>query len=145
MEQNQQFVNYSNRLRIALETKNTKQKDLAKKYDYLSTSLVSKFLNNQKSITDIFARLCSDEDINIHWIATGNGDMFVQNQDSNINVHNHNGNVAVNGTITINTKDYTDGEEIKELLELLKDVPKSWIDKILIKLKKSLKAIDEEF
>ena len=47
--------------------------------------------------------------------------------------------------IVINKSDYNDFDEIKELLELLKDVPKSWVIKIINKLKNTLKKIDEEF
>ncbi len=53
--------------------------------------------------------------------------------------------VISGGSIVINTKDYVDGDEIKELLELLKDVPKSWVQNIIEKLKKSLDAIDGDF
>ncbi|WP_321778834.1 hypothetical protein [Sulfurimonas sp.] len=143
MELNQQIISYSVRLKSALEAKNLKQKDLVKKYDYLSTSLMSKFLNNQKTITDIFSKLCSDENINIHWIATGHGDMFVQDCNG-VNVTNHSGNVAVNGTITINTKDYADNDEIKEILDLLKYASKPLLDKFVEKLQK-VKQDTEEF
>ncbi|MCT7524500.1 helix-turn-helix domain-containing protein [Aliarcobacter cryaerophilus] len=82
------------------------------------------------------------------WLLTGKGEMFiVNNKSSSVNVNNSN-NVAVNngnGTITINTKDYVDSNEIKELLELLKDTPKSWIHNIIERLKKSLNAIDNDF
>lgn len=143
MEFNQQIVPYSERLKEALAAKNLKQKDLVKKYDYLSTSLASKFLNNQKSITDVFAKLCSDENINIHWIATGNGEIFIQDCNS-VKVNNHNGNVAVNGTITIHTKDYADNDEIKEVVDLLKYASKPLLDKFVEKLQK-VKQDTEEF
>ena len=80
------------------------------------------------------------------WLLTGKGNMFIDdNQSSSINVNNSK-NVAVNngnGTITINANDYVDSNEIKELLELLKDVPKSWIKNIIERLKKSLNAIED--
>ncbi len=141
MENNQQIV-FSNRLKIALEGKNVKQKDLVKKYEYLSTSLVSKFLNNQKTITNIFAKLCSDEHINIHWIATGDGEMLLNNC-AGINVNNgNNSNVAINGTITINTKDYAD-DEISEVVDLLKYASKPLLDKFVDKLKAVKQDVDD--
>ena len=76
MEVNKQNVSFSERLSIAFAQKNIKQADLAKKYDYLSTALINKFFKSQKTITDIFVRLCDDEGINIHWICTGKGNMF---------------------------------------------------------------------
>jgi len=87
------------------------------------------------------------ENINLNWIQTGKGEIFILEDAPKISVNNSN-NVAVNngnGTITINTKDYVDSNEIKELLELLKDVPKSWIHNIIERLKKSLNAIDNDF
>jgi transcriptional regulator with XRE-family HTH domain len=98
----------------------------------------------QKVSVEIAISIEDKFNINLRWLLTGRGEKYLGDCNG-INVNNKNGNVAVNGTITVNTHDYADSEEIKELLELLKDVPKSWIDKILIKLKKSLKAIDEEF
>ena len=60
-----------------------------------------------------------------------------------MNIHNHNGNVAVNGTITINTKDYANSDEIQELLELLKQVPKV-IKKIINTTKDKIKVFKDD-
>jgi len=72
---------------------------------------------------------------------------FVDN--NNISFYNNDKKAIENikrGNITINTKDYhVDNTEIEELLELLKDVPSSWIRSIIQKLKKSIEAIDNDF
>jgi transcriptional regulator with XRE-family HTH domain len=115
---------------INLNLKQTKIRDIEAGKQKVSVEIA-------ENIEDIYK-------INLRWLLTGRGDKYIGDCNG-INVQNHNGTVAVNGTITINTNDYADSDEIKELLEILKDVPKSWIDKILIKLQKSLKAIDEEF
>jgi DNA-binding XRE family transcriptional regulator len=99
----------------------------------------------QKISIDMATKIEDEFNINLRWLLTGRGAKYLNEDTSSVNVNNHNGNVAVNGTITINTKDYADSQEIKELLDILKDVPKSWIDKVLKKLKKALTAIDEEF
>jgi len=72
-------------------------------------------------------------------------DLPLQNSQININnVDNKNGNFAINGNLTINTKDYNvDNTEIEELLELLKKVPNSWIRNIIKKIKMSLQALEE--
>jgi transcriptional regulator with XRE-family HTH domain len=70
--------------------------------------------------------------VSFEWLLLGKGDMFTKD-------------IAVDGTMTINTKDYTYGDEIKELLELLKDVPRSWIQNITEKLKRSLEAFNGDF
>jgi len=82
------------------------------------------------------------------WLLTGNGKMFLNDEKNNISQVNVNGNnIGINnGMITINTKDYNvNNNEIEELLELLKDVPSSWIRNIIKKLKKSIEAIDNDF
>ena len=145
MKINNENISLSERINEAFKTKKMKQIDLVNKYEYLSPALVNKFFNSQKTVTDILVKLCVDENINIDWLCTGRGNMFLNdNQSSNINVNNS--NIAVNngnGTITINANDYVDSNEIKELLELLKDVPKSWIKNIIERLKKSLNAIED--
>ena len=55
-------------------------------------------------------------------------------------------NIAINGSniIKVDTNDYTDSQEIKELLELLKSVPKIWIDKLLVSTKAKLKVFEDD-
>jgi len=95
-------------------------------------------------------------DINSNWLLTGKGQMVLEDgknrNSSSININNKDGkveNIAVssgNGNIIINSKDYNvSNTEIEELLELLKDIPSSWIRSIIKKLKKSIEAIDNDF
>ena len=80
MEVNKQNMSLSERIEEAFRVKKVKQIDLVNKYDYLSSALINKFFKNQKTITDILIRLCKDENINIDWLCTGRGDMFITNE-----------------------------------------------------------------
>jgi len=121
------------------------QAEFAKKLDLYKAKIGEVEGGRQKVTHEIAIKVEDEFNINLRWLLTGRGEKYLNSDANSVNVNNHNGNVAVNGTITINTKDYADSNEIKELLELLKDVPKSWVDKIIVKLKKSLEAIDNEF
>lgn len=77
MDKDTQFNDFSRRLEEAFIKKGIKQVMLVKKYDYLSSALINKFFKTQKTITEQFARLCYDENINIDWICTGRGDKFI--------------------------------------------------------------------
>ncbi|RBQ32304.1 hypothetical protein CRU92_00910 [Arcobacter sp. FW59] len=153
MEVNIKNMSLSERINEAFKIKKIKQVDLVNKYEYLSSPLVNKFFNSQKTVTKILIKLCTDENINIDWLCTGRGNMFIDenSKTSNINVNNSNtisnkdGNVAVNGTININKDEYSNIEDITELLNLLKEVPKSVIPKLNKKLRASLKTFDEIF
>lgn len=153
MEVNIQNMSLSERITEAFRAKKIKQKDLVNKYDYLSSGLVNKFFNSQKTVTSILVKLCMNENINIDWLCTGRGNMFINKHDktSNANINNSNnvsnkdGNVVLNGTIIINIEEYSNIEDIQELLNLLKNVPKSWIPKLTEKIKTSLNKIDDIF
>jgi hypothetical protein len=80
MEVNKQNISLSERIEEVFRTKKIKQIDLVNKYDYLSSALINKFFNNQKTITEILIKLCMDEDINIDWLCTGRGNMFITNE-----------------------------------------------------------------
>lgn len=80
MEVNKQNMSLSERIEEAFKVKKVKQIDLVNKYDYLSSALINKFFKNQKTITDILIRLCEDENINIDWLCTGRGNMFITNE-----------------------------------------------------------------
>ena len=80
MEVNKQNMSLSERIEEAFRVKKVKQIDLVNKYDYLSSALINKFFKNQKTITDILMRLCEDENINIDWLCTGRGNMFITNE-----------------------------------------------------------------
>lgn len=80
MEVNKQNISLSERIEEVFRAKKIKQIDLVNKYDYLSSALINKFFNNQKTITEILIRLCVDENINIDWLCTGRGNMFITNE-----------------------------------------------------------------
>ena len=134
------------RLKEVRTEKKFTQKEFAEILNLTNWQVVKNIEIGTRKISPEIAIKIEDEfNINLRWILTGRGEKYLNSDTNSVNVNNHNGNVAVNGTITISTKDYADSNEIKELLELLKDVPKSWVDKIIVKLKKSLEAIDNEF
>ena len=80
MEENKQNISLSERISEVFKVKKMKQKDLVNKYDYLSSPLINKFFNNQKTVTDHLIRLCIDENINLDFLCTGRGKMFVTNE-----------------------------------------------------------------
>jgi len=102
--------------------------------------------NDKAKVTVEIAVAIEDKfNINLRWLLSGRGNKFI-NEEHSINLNNRDGNIAINGSnININKNDYSNFEDIKELLFLLKEVPKSWIPKINEKLKKSLNEIDEIF
>ncbi|MCG3703772.1 helix-turn-helix transcriptional regulator [Aliarcobacter butzleri] len=102
--------------------------------------------NDKAKVTVEIAVAIEDKfHINLRWLLSGRGNKFI-NEEHSINLNNRDGNIAINGSnININKNDYSNFEDIKELLSLLKEAPKSWIPKINEKLKKSLNEIDEIF
>ncbi|MCG3667474.1 helix-turn-helix transcriptional regulator [Aliarcobacter butzleri] len=102
--------------------------------------------NDKAKVTVEIAVAIEDKfNINLRWLLSGRGNKFI-NEEHSINLNNRDGNIAINGSnININKNDYSNFEDIKELLFLLKEAPKSWIPKINEKLKKSLNEIDEIF
>lgn len=80
MEVYKQNISLSERIEEVFKTKKIKQIDLVNKYDYLSSALINKFFNNQKTITEILIKLCIDENINIDWLCTGRGNMFITHE-----------------------------------------------------------------
>lgn len=104
--------------------------------------------NDRAKVTVEIAESIEDKfGINLRWLLSGRGEKFINdNFSSKINVNNRDGNIALNGgSININKEDYSNIEEIRELLDLLKDVPKSWIPKLIEKLRTSLNKIDDIF
>jgi|GEM_PF-6207751 len=91
----------SERFSQAISEKNINNAFLSKKYN-ISRQLVNKFFTTQKTITDKFAEICDGENINMNWLLTGKGQMFLKNENSQINIKNisnQNGdhNLAING------------------------------------------------
>lgn len=137
MDKNSRFLDIRKELRF-------NQQDFAKELD-TSQNQISRFEKDKDIPFKILETLIFKYNVNINWLIKGDGEMFIK-ENNNMSVQNKSGNIAINGNIvTINTNDYPDSEEIKELLELLKQVPKSWLEKILIKLKNHIKAFEEEF
>jgi len=132
------------RLKEVREEKRYTQKDFAEHIDLKQAKIRDIEVGRGKISTDIALKIEDEFNINMRWLLSGRGDKYL-NKDSNyVNVNNHNGNVAVNGTITIQTKDYADNDEIKEVLDLLKYASKPLLDKFVEKLKK-IKQDTEEF
>ena len=98
----------------------------------------------QKILIEIAIELEDKFNINLRWLLSGRGNKYLNEDLNQVNVNNHNGNVAVNGTITIKTKDYADNDEIKEIVDLLKYAGKPLLDKFVEKLQK-VKQDTEEF
>jgi len=126
-------------------------KELAN-YLEVSYDTLNGWIKRESIPLKIINRIVEGKNVSYDWLLTGKGEKFLNDENSisdsiNINnVDNKNGNLAVNGNIMINTKDYNvSNNEIEELLELLKDVPSSWIRNIIQKLKKSIEAIDNDF
>jgi transcriptional regulator with XRE-family HTH domain len=136
MDKNSRFLDIRKKLRL-------NQSELAFELDS-SQNQISRFEKDKDFSFKILEILLVKYNININWLICGDGEMFL-NECIDINVNNaQNSNVAINGTITIQTKDYIDSKEIEELLELLKGVPKQWIDKLLVSTKNKLKVFEED-
>lgn len=122
------------------------QEEMAQIFQFKWHKIKDIEIGKQKVSVELAEMIENKFSISGWWLLTGRGNMFIDdNKFSNINVNNSK-NVAVNngnGTITINANDYVDSNEIRELLEILKDVPKSWVKNIIERLKKSLNTIDD--
>lgn len=131
-----------------------KQEEMANIFDFKWHKIKDIEIGKQKVSIELAELVEEKFSINGWWLLTGKGNMLIDenSKTSNVNVNNSNnilnknGNVALNGgSININKEDYSNIEEIRELLDLLKDVPKSWIPKLIEKLKTSLNKIDDIF
>ncbi|MDN5070448.1 helix-turn-helix transcriptional regulator [Aliarcobacter butzleri] len=84
--------------------------------------------NSKAKVTVEIAIAIEDKfSINLRWLLSGRGDK------------------SINEKFCINVNDYPNVEDIKELLGLLKEAPKSWIQKENERLKKSLIEVDKIF
>jgi len=124
--------------------------DIISNHLEISYDTLNGWLKRKSIPLKIINRIVEEKNVSYDWLLTGKGEKFLndeKNKYSSININNKNGNLgnlAVNGNLTINTRDYNvDNTEIEELLELLKKVPNSWIRNIIKKIKISLKALDE--
>ena len=71
----------SERFTKAIDKKELKNADISKKYG-ISRQNVNNFLTKQKTMTPKFAEICDGENININWLLTGNGKMFLNSEKS---------------------------------------------------------------
>lgn len=69
----------SERFAVAVDKLGLKNADIVKKHN-ISRQLVNNFLTSQKTMTLTFAEVCDGEKININWILTGNGNMFINEE-----------------------------------------------------------------
>jgi len=90
------------RFKKALETKYGIKNNplIAKKYNYTPQTIGQ--AKSKKSINETISLICEMEKINLNWIQTGKGEMFLKEEqnlasNSSINVNNSK-NVAVNGS-----------------------------------------------
>lgn len=74
-------ISIFSRIDDAFNAKGVGQSKLVEKYDFLSTASVSNYFNVNTTITKDLAKLCFYEDINIDWVCTGRGDMFINELD----------------------------------------------------------------
>ena len=136
----------SNRLKEVRTDNKLTQEEFASRLDLKQAKIREIEGFRQKLTIEIATKVEDEFQINLRWLLTGRGDKYLNDSNNAVKVQNKSGNVAVNGNIiTINTKDYADSVDMKELLELLKQVPKPWIEKILLKLKNHIKAFEEDF
>jgi len=136
-----------NRIKRARNYKGFNQEVLSEKLGISKRTLINYEQNEQEPTATTILNIAKFCNINEAWLLTGKGEMFLKDENSNsaININNSKNVVASTGNIVINPRDYAANKEIEELLEILKDVPKSWVQNMIDKLKKSLEAIDTDF
>jgi transcriptional regulator with XRE-family HTH domain len=79
--QNMKFnenIEYFSRISEFFQKKGIEQREIVRKYEFLSVGLTSNFFNINKSITDRLAKLCFYENLNVHWICTGIGESNIK-------------------------------------------------------------------
>lgn len=81
----------SERFSEAMQKKGLNNAFISKKYD-ISRQLVNNFFTSQKTLTDMLAVVCDGENINLNWLLSGRGEMFIsenkdiQKKDDNYNI-----------------------------------------------------------
>jgi putative transcriptional regulator len=129
-----------NRLKEIRKYLKLTQQELADKLGYKQFKIKDIETNKQKITLELADKLEKLYSINGWWLLTGKDSMFLdkneitKQKDNNIIINggnNHNGN----GDIYINKKDFENGSEIEELVELLKYAPPTLINNITKKLK----------
>lgn len=73
-------VNIHERMNKAIQNLMKSPAELSSEYDFLSAALISNFCNINTTITKDIAKLCFYENINIDWVCTGRGEIFINNE-----------------------------------------------------------------
>lgn len=131
---------FSERFKEAMKAKGIeKAYQLSKKYEFLSPQLANNFFAKNKTITKAFAQVCEMENINIHWIATGKGEMFINENKTNqqINGNNNIGNINNSSIKVLQSND----KEMQEILQDLCMLPDNKRKKIHFMIKAELTDI----
>lgn len=108
------------RFRKALELKYGARNNpiIANKYEFAPQTIGQ--LKKKKAINETIASICEKENINLNWIQSGKGHVFIENDISEnyVTTQNGNGNLALNGKqihININKDDIEIIEYFKKL------------------------------
>lgn len=130
-------MNFGERLIQAREKLGFNQANFSEKIELAAQSLARYEKNKVNPSMEFVAKLTNMFNINSNWLLTGKGSMFISedSRDSNTNIQNGDGNIAINGNITINTSDYNHSNDIKEIIELLHFAPSGFLTIIKDKLK----------
>jgi phage repressor protein C with HTH and peptisase S24 domain len=100
----------SQRFAKAISKKGLKNADISKKYN-ISRQLVNNFFTIQKTLTEKMKDVCDGENINLHWLLTEKGEMFINNPKINstntTQTIKGNGNSTINGNANTIQREYT--------------------------------------
>jgi len=117
------------------------KKDFAIKLGITAQGYNNYYKGEREIPTDLSLKVNHLFNISLDWLLTGKGSMYLEEKKSNSNVdtgfqdceiHNNKGSIAIN----ISKSDFKDDSaEIEELISLLKYAPKSFIIKIIEKLR----------
>ncbi|MCK9162660.1 MAG: helix-turn-helix domain-containing protein [Arcobacter butzleri] len=125
---------FNEKIKVFREKLKLTQEEMAKQLEIGVRTYIRYEKGERFPTIDIVYKLARLDNINYNWLLGDQDNMIIEEQNS-----------STDGIICINTEDYVYSAEIKELFELLKDVPKSWIRNMTDKLKQSLNAINDNF
>ena len=119
-----------NRIKEYRSNKKIKQKDLAKIIGIPSNTLSQYETGTIEMKASFLKDLAIKININIHWLVTGKGDMYI-NQEGNVNfsgnIVQESNNIAIGDNININEKD---NEEIIKVCEVIRKLSKQKVKKL---------------
>lgn len=86
--------------------------------------------------TDLLLKIQDMYSININWLLTGKGEMYLKKTASQniIGDHNITAGGAINGNISINTSKFNHKDDVAEIIELLEYAPSGFLTIIKEKL-----------